>query len=1172
MKRRTTKVALSIFAIAIASIFVSEFAIGDNNGPSNGRTGSPKDGSNCTNCHSGTATSANGLITSTVPAAGYTAGTKYTFTATIANPGTKGKWGFQISPQNNAGTLLGTLVVTNTTNTQLKPSSKYIEHTSAGNKSSSWSFDWTAPASGTGDVTFYGAFLIGDNFNNTSGDQVQTSTLLVHENSCTAPTITKTTPASLCGVGTATLTATATAGTINWYAAATGGTSLGTGTSFTTPSISTTTTYYVDATNTCTTATRTAVTASVTATPTITGTTPGSTCGTGTVLLKATASAGTINWYAAATGGASLGTGTSFVTPSISATTTYYVDATSGSCTSASRTAIDATVNAAPTITNPLPASRCDAGTVALGATASIGTCNWYAASTGGTSLGTGSSFTTPSISTTTTYYVDATNGGCTSARTSIVATIGGGPTITNSSPATLCGVGTATLTATASAGTLNWYAAATGGASLGTGTSFVTPSISTTTTYYVDATSGGCTSARSAVIASINAIPTATISGIATVCSGATSKINIALTGKSPWNFTYASATASTPVTGITTTTYTTNVTAGTYTISSVSDANNCTGTSSGSATVVQNTPISVSTSTFTCNGSNTSYTVEFDISGGSSATYTVTGGGTLTGSHFTSSAINSGASYSLTVNDANKCSSVTVSGSKNCSCAATAKISGGGTICSGNVATVNIALTGLSPWSFVYSINGIKQPKIKNQTNSAYSFTTTTTGTYTLDSIYDANCIGSTSGTATVSQTLPTATISGGGTVCAGTSANLNFAFTGTSPWSYSYSDGTNTSNSTSVNASVSIPKSTAGIYSIVSVSDASCSGSGSGTASIVVNALPNVGITISSSTVCAGSSVTLTGTGASTYVWINGPSTTIFTDSPANTTTYTVTGTDANNCSNKATMPVTVKTCNTSTITASVVINSSTATICSGGVITFTATPINGGTSPSYLWHVNSNYAGTNSPVFSTAGLSLISGDVVTVTMTSNLAGVTGSPATSNSLAVTVNATPSKPTITRPNPGNLLVSSSATGNLWYYNGLVLVPNVTTQNFTLTESSATGNYAVKVVENGCSSVMSDAYNIINTAVTEFNNNNAINISPNPNDGNFIVSLDIANKANYTIEVKNVLGENIYQENLGNFSGIISKQINISNVGAGVYLINVTSNQGTFIKKIIVY
>ena len=241
-----------------------------------------------------------------------------------------------------------------------------------------------------------------------------------------APTITGTTPNSRCGTGTVVLGATASAGTINWYIAATGGTSIGTGTSFTTPSISTTTTYYVDATNgSCTSATRTAIIATVNATPTITGTTPNSRCGTGIVVLEATASAGTINWYAAVTGGSSLGTGPSFTTPSISTTTTYYVDATNGSCTTATRTAIIATVNATPTITGTTPNSRCGTGTVVLGATASVGTINWYIAATGGTSIGTGTSFTTPSISTTTTYYVDATNGGCTSAtRTAVIASV----------------------------------------------------------------------------------------------------------------------------------------------------------------------------------------------------------------------------------------------------------------------------------------------------------------------------------------------------------------------------------------------------------------------------------------------------------------------------------------------------------------------------------------------------------------------------------------------------------------------------------------------------------------------------------------------------------------------------------------------------------------------------
>jgi hypothetical protein len=81
------------------------------------------------------------------------------------------------------------------------------------------------------------------------------------------------------------------------------------------------------------------------AAPTITSTTPGSRSGSGTVLLGATASVGTIYWYAALTGGSALGFGTNFTTPTISATTTYYVEVVNGSCTSSPRVAVVATVN-----------------------------------------------------------------------------------------------------------------------------------------------------------------------------------------------------------------------------------------------------------------------------------------------------------------------------------------------------------------------------------------------------------------------------------------------------------------------------------------------------------------------------------------------------------------------------------------------------------------------------------------------------------------------------------------------------------------------------------------------------------------------------------------------------------------------------------------------------------
>ncbi|WP_309613877.1 choice-of-anchor D domain-containing protein [Flavobacterium sp.] len=112
-----------------------------------------------------------------------------------------------------------------------------------------------------------------------------------------------------------------------------------------TPTASGTFNYTVTLTGGCGPITTATGTIRVNVIPTITGTTPGSRTGTGTVNLGATASAGTINWYAAATGGASLRTGNSFTTPTISTTTTYYVDATNNGCTTATRTAVVATVN-----------------------------------------------------------------------------------------------------------------------------------------------------------------------------------------------------------------------------------------------------------------------------------------------------------------------------------------------------------------------------------------------------------------------------------------------------------------------------------------------------------------------------------------------------------------------------------------------------------------------------------------------------------------------------------------------------------------------------------------------------------------------------------------------------------------------------------------------------------
>ena len=83
-------------------------------------------------------------------------------------------------------------------------------------------------------------------------------------------------------------------------------------------------------------------------------------------------------------------------------------------------------------------------------------------------------------------------------------------------------------------------------------------------------------------------------------------------------------------------------------------------------------------------------------------------------------------------------------------------------------------------------------------------------------------------------------------------------------------------------------------------------------------------------------------------------------------------------------------------------SVSVSPSLNPVCNGTRITFTATPVNGGTSPSYQWKVNSMNVGTNSPVFEYTPLNH---DVVTCILTSNLPCITGNPATSVPVTITV-----------------------------------------------------------------------------------------------------------------------------------------------------------------------
>jgi len=122
-----------------------------------GYSGSPADGQTCANCHGGTATTATNVLTSNVPTAGYTPGQSYTITVTIT--GTSALKGFEVSPQNDNGVILGTIA---SGSGSMVVGTKYVTHSAAKTSNpSTWTFTWTAPAKGTGTVNIYGAFVNG---------------------------------------------------------------------------------------------------------------------------------------------------------------------------------------------------------------------------------------------------------------------------------------------------------------------------------------------------------------------------------------------------------------------------------------------------------------------------------------------------------------------------------------------------------------------------------------------------------------------------------------------------------------------------------------------------------------------------------------------------------------------------------------------------------------------------------------------------------------------------------------------------------------------------------------------------------------------------------------------------------------------------------------------------
>jgi gliding motility-associated-like protein len=320
-----------------------------------------------------------------------------------------------------------------------------------------------------------------------------------------APAAPTSSDVSRCGPGTLDLTASGIAGaTYTWYNVATGGIALGTGASFTTPNISATSTFYVSATVAGCESPRTTVNATIIDIPNAPVGTNGERCGEGTVNLSANGAPGaTLIWHDAATGGNNLATGNNYTTLSISTTTSYFVSANINGCSS-SRTEVIATINPLPNAPTGTDANRCGPGTVVLNVQAPAGTFQWYTTATGGSSISNANSFTTPGLTSTTSFFASVKVGNCESPRVEIKAIIDEPPSKPTSQGVGICNPGPITLNANGGGNQVNWYTSRTATNSISTGPSYTFNLSVNTFIYFSASTPGGCESERDSVLAGL--------------------------------------------------------------------------------------------------------------------------------------------------------------------------------------------------------------------------------------------------------------------------------------------------------------------------------------------------------------------------------------------------------------------------------------------------------------------------------------------------------------------------------------------------------------------------------------------------------------------------------------------------------------------------------------------
>lgn len=337
-------------------------------------------------------------------------------------------------------------------------------------------------------------------------------------------------------------------------------------------------------------------------------------------------------------------------------------------------------------------------------------------------------------------------------------------------------------------------------------------------------------------------------------------------------------------------------------------------------------------------------------------------------------------------------------------------------------------------------------------------------------------------------------------------------------------------------SVNNGVAFTPAATATYTVTGTGAGNCQNTDQIT--VTVNPLPVVSAGADTA-LCAGTTLTLNGSGAVNYSWNNGINDGVaFT--PAATTTYTVSGTDANQCSNSDSVVVTVH-------ALPVVSAGADTAVCAG-----TAVTLSGSGAGNYSWN-----NGVNDGVAFTP----------TVTTTYTVTGTdTNQCSNTDNVTVTVNANPVVnlgADITTTNASQVLTAPAGFASYLWNTGDV------TQTITVTTS---GTYSVQVTDaNGCKDA--DTLVFITTFSVENSDGSKglVNMFPNPTSDVLNVRMEGINAAEVQLEILSVSGAVLAREVVYTSGGAATHVLNLGAYAEGIYMVRLTAGEQTIVRRIVV-